>query len=418
MSDREREHPDEGTIHAWLDGALDADTSRGLEAHVATCRACAERVAEARGLIAGASRIVSALDDAPTACGPAWGQAPVAPAAPTTAAVRRWWRVTPTRAAIAATVLVAVGVSLTYERAAVDSEASRVVPERGMATSTNVAAPTAAHAAPPARDPLLDSAVKRNIAAANPPRVVEPAPGPALPVPTPAPAAAVADPTAPTRVAAARAAIRAERQGAADVAPDQVAARAPGAARTAEDRAVASVVRGDSAALSKTAGIASGSAIIVQVAAPECYRVESANGVAAAFGAESLPLVVRIDSGSRAVMFTVAGQATRSQVAVARAGDDSLLLRLRRVGYEGTMALGAPGDARAGVMRSRQLAPQLEETVATSAPTASRARVRPSSRVPAAKQAPPEAPPTPEVQSALDAAPAVPVVARRTSCPR
>ena len=56
-------HLDEGTIHAWLDGALDASGAAEAERHAATCDECAARVAEARGLIAGASRILSALDD-------------------------------------------------------------------------------------------------------------------------------------------------------------------------------------------------------------------------------------------------------------------------------------------------------------------------------------------------------------------
>ncbi len=59
------EHIDEGTIHAWLDGALPADEGARIETHVASCAACAAAVAEARGLIAASSRILSALDDVP-----------------------------------------------------------------------------------------------------------------------------------------------------------------------------------------------------------------------------------------------------------------------------------------------------------------------------------------------------------------
>lgn len=56
-------HLEEGTIHAWLDGALGADEAAAVERHFANCEECAARVAEARGLVAGASRILSALDD-------------------------------------------------------------------------------------------------------------------------------------------------------------------------------------------------------------------------------------------------------------------------------------------------------------------------------------------------------------------
>ena len=59
------QHPDEGTIHAWLDGALRADEARAFEAHVAECAQCAAAVTEARGLLAASSRILSALDSVP-----------------------------------------------------------------------------------------------------------------------------------------------------------------------------------------------------------------------------------------------------------------------------------------------------------------------------------------------------------------
>jgi hypothetical protein len=65
------QHPDEGTIHAWLDGALQQEEGAALEAHVASCAECQAVVAEARGLIAASSRIVSALDIVPAGVIPA-----------------------------------------------------------------------------------------------------------------------------------------------------------------------------------------------------------------------------------------------------------------------------------------------------------------------------------------------------------
>jgi len=59
------QHLDEGTIHAWLDGQLPRDEAHQVEAHVAECRECADAVAEARGLIAASSRILTALDGVP-----------------------------------------------------------------------------------------------------------------------------------------------------------------------------------------------------------------------------------------------------------------------------------------------------------------------------------------------------------------
>src|SRR5687767_1793455 len=63
--ERDMQHPDEGTIHAWLDGALPPAEASALEAHVAACAECSAAVAEARGMLAAASRILSALDDVP-----------------------------------------------------------------------------------------------------------------------------------------------------------------------------------------------------------------------------------------------------------------------------------------------------------------------------------------------------------------
>ena len=59
------QHPEEGIIHAWLDGALSTDEAAALESHVDSCADCADRVAEARGLIAASSRIVNSLDAVP-----------------------------------------------------------------------------------------------------------------------------------------------------------------------------------------------------------------------------------------------------------------------------------------------------------------------------------------------------------------
>ena len=63
-------HLDEGTIHAWLDGAFDARQAADVQAHIDQCAECAAQVAEARGLIAASSRILTALDDVPAGVTP------------------------------------------------------------------------------------------------------------------------------------------------------------------------------------------------------------------------------------------------------------------------------------------------------------------------------------------------------------
>src|SRR5437867_13411292 len=109
-------HIDVGTIHAWLDGALDTAQAREVETHVAECSECAAAVAEERGMVAGASRILLALDDVPAGVTPK--RAPVAP--------RRQWRAAPWVTGIAAALILAVGVT-TWNRGGVKKE---MVPAR------------------------------------------------------------------------------------------------------------------------------------------------------------------------------------------------------------------------------------------------------------------------------------------------
>jgi Putative zinc-finger len=92
------QHLDEGTIHSWLDGALSADEAARVETHVKECPQCAAAVAEARGFIAGASRILTALDNAPR------GVIPVA--APKKRVDPIVWRVAATLLVVAAGTLV------------------------------------------------------------------------------------------------------------------------------------------------------------------------------------------------------------------------------------------------------------------------------------------------------------------------
>ena len=184
MAEFEGIHPDEGTIHAWLDDALDASGSARVEAHIATCAECAERVAEARGLIAGASRVVGLLDETPLPL--------IRPAtSPTNDADLSVWRllrVTPARAAIAAVLLVAVGITLTRNRIAVESTAGVRADSAAVALSLPAEDATAPMAAS-APDSVLGSAVARRIAQDQPPRAVAAAPGVSLPE-APAPSAA------------------------------------------------------------------------------------------------------------------------------------------------------------------------------------------------------------------------------------
>ena len=104
------QHLEEGTIHAWLDGALDAEESARVEQHARECADCAAAVAEARGLVAGATRILGALDQVPAGVTPR--SAASGGGSPMTERSRSLWgrlHLTPLRAAAAALVFLAAG---------------------------------------------------------------------------------------------------------------------------------------------------------------------------------------------------------------------------------------------------------------------------------------------------------------------
>lgn len=113
------QHPDEGTIHAWIDGELSQEEATALEAHLAECRECSEKAAEARGLVAASSRIVSALDIIPGG---------VIPAAP--ARRRPWYASTQLRAAAAITIVAGASMLVMRDRneATMDSVLSVTAP--------------------------------------------------------------------------------------------------------------------------------------------------------------------------------------------------------------------------------------------------------------------------------------------------
>jgi hypothetical protein len=221
------QHPDEGTIHAWLDGALSAGEGRAIEEHATTCAECAAAIAEARGLIAGSSRILAALDAVPGGVLPsaesldALGSERVKPAARPA-----WWRSVPLRAA-AAIVLVG-SVSWLATRSHVQRDATLAAPvasasaeDRMLADTTTetegAPEPAIGNSKPATGSPKLEHAPQ---AATVQPKGFE--------VPRPAPV--------PPSVAARREAANVVTQQAApvaDVAADRVAEPSPAASPVA-----------------------------------------------------------------------------------------------------------------------------------------------------------------------------------------
>lgn len=392
-------HPDEGTIHAWLERQLDETSASTLEAHLQRCDACAEQVAEARGLIAGASRIIAALDDPSyvtsraTAPGDGLQLEHSAPESAKVLALTHKarfpaFRLTPARSAVAAVLVVAVGLAILNEN----------------------------------RRPT--SRLARESATAS----------------TAAPSVAAVDTTAPTRVAAARTFAKAQRETTvnADLArtrqsPAPVAAspleQTVAASKAADSAVVATRNEAVNAPLMARSGVAGSAARVAAAAAPaasaveapQCYRVESATGAEASWGDVALPFVLALDAPAthnRARVLTAEGKPSDEFALFERRGGDSLLFTLRRIGFTGTLAMGEPGEVRAGVMRSAPSVVALEQTVVTAtgsttgtampAPEARRAmRAKSSVAAPHEDSA---------TAAAQRAAPAVPVVVRRVQC--
>lgn len=121
------QHPDEGMIHSWLDGALNAEEATQMESHVATCPSCATAVAEARGFIAASSRILTALDDVPR------GVLPAVPARKRD--LRVFWR------AAAAMLVVAGGSLVVMREGGQDARIASTAPTEAVTLSQSAPAP-------------------------------------------------------------------------------------------------------------------------------------------------------------------------------------------------------------------------------------------------------------------------------------
>lgn len=414
MTSERDAHPDEGTIHAWLDRQLDDTSAAGLEAHLQRCDECAERVAEARGLIAGASRIVAALDDPSHAAAPRVPlrfehPAPASPRALSLSHAVRFVpiRLTPARSAIAAVLIVAVGLAILNEH---EHPTSKL-----------------------ARENAAESAVAPMAAA---PTTSAPAIAAAAPLVTPPPTAV--DTTAAQRVGVARAFAKAQRETTinSDLArtrrlPTTDAAspleQTIAASKAADSAVVPMRNEAVNTPLMARRGIAGGAAATVAAGAArapttpaleaaQCYRVESATGAEASWGDVALPFVLALDAPATrntARVLTADGKESDVRAVFERRAGDSLLFTMRRLGYTGTLAVGEPGDVRAGVMRSARTALALEQAVVTALPAAEPRRAMRAKASAAAPRAD-----SSTTATERTAAPAVPVVVRKVDCGR
>ena len=402
------EHPEEGLIHAWLDDALDAVAAERIETHVRDCAECQARVAEARGLIAGASRIVAALDDVPAGTRPGWATSAVTAAdassdvTPITRGVDplpqrslwRWLRVTPGRAALAATILVAIGITLTHDRVAEDSVrsvTSTLNPQRADVPAMTPAEGGVGGGAKEVRprDELLDSAVAGNVARSQGRARIEAAPGSALPQ-APPPSVAVELPAGAgaERVARGRAVAEAQRDTASVMADrlrvgdPVVTAATAGTARNDVTGATASMTPRAQTRIPTVPPVRQDAMMAkqsVDAVAQSCLRLDSPDADAR-WADQSFPMILALDSASAngqrsASVLTVAGQSTQLRATWRPLDGDSVSVALRRIGFSGSIALGPGHAARSGVAVSAAAPTALQDEVAAVAPSApSRAR--------------------------------------------
>lgn len=158
-------HVDEGTLHAWLDGALAAEdpaSARGVELHVAACEDCAARLEEARRLRDDADAILIAADPdfgAPPPFEAVRRRAGGGGTAPARRTRRRGWVVP---VSWAATVVLAVGLGWMLR-----DETMRDVPESGI-SSSDLGAVDAREVSPPPSVAMAEPAPQA-VAGSGPP---------------------------------------------------------------------------------------------------------------------------------------------------------------------------------------------------------------------------------------------------------
>ena len=397
------QHLDEGTIHAWLDGQLPREEAQQVETHVAECRQCADAVAEARGLIAASSRILTALDDVPRDVVPLATPPRAEPSAETLTVIqakptggasgrarRRWFN--GVTLAAAATIVVAIGTTMLMRPR---HKGMADLAARSMVTSTPLAdsAPVVTSVPPVAQTPASTPApeppkalgtgqrAEQRFAAVPPANEVATDTTRQTVTVTRARVAEPVDNTTRAKTATDLSKdVKAERPQNVAAAPPPVPAGAP----SAQIR-----IRGaNSVRLDTTADAAAQGAVVVTTAGAVRGRVTDANNTGLS---DAMVSVVGTNTG---VVTNAAGEYT---VGGLTSGSHRLLVR--RVGYDTTSreVTVAAGQTTAADIVLRPAPTALSEVVATSAAGQSAAPARkaaPARDRPDVLETPPGAPVT------------------------
>ena len=382
---RPDERVDEGLIHAWLDGELDAAEAARVERLVAEDAEWAAAAAEARGLVAASSRILGALDVVAGDVIPRGGSAAGTAAGSAASAfgesrllerkltprrvVPAWMRIAAGFVLVAGVAYLGrgrgeIGISPTVVgEVAADAVADAAAPARIAGTPVAPPIAEAVVATGAEQESKLSVAVKQNeadqsrreapsaVAAMLPPAertasVVVPAPAPAPSAATTA--AATATPSAAPSAAATRgvaggvaspAVMRAavEPQSAAGAAVGAVAGVTAGAAAVTADRELRakSMQRAVTAARSAEAERVLDSPNSISTVTAD--RAENAAALAAVTGCWRAQTVARVDS-------------IQTAMRVVRVAGDTLVLALAPVGVE-AQVLRESADMLAGTVR-------------------------------------------------------------------
>lgn len=139
------QHLDEGTIHAWLDGQLPAEKADEIAAHASKCPDCAATIAEARGLVAASTRILTALDNVSVGVTPLPSEGLSVPIRR-----RRWYDRTDIR--VAAALLFVAGASLVVVRGGQVRESTSSRAMRSMADTSKAVADALSPSTKPSAD--------------------------------------------------------------------------------------------------------------------------------------------------------------------------------------------------------------------------------------------------------------------------